>query len=172
VLRGIESRSKGSAVAATRARCRPNRRRSTFESSTAVANPSKKSGNGHRRTGPRVPARRNTSRSSTRPKRLQHLCGAAGWGILQHLRRDAERRTVRRKRRQLPFHVGTGIKRHRDHVRRGAEHIRVEAVDDAFAPAGICKPPEHIAEHGRVEQTLGRFTADDAAGEERAVVAR
>jgi hypothetical protein len=37
----------------------------TVEWSSAVSNPSKKSGSGHRRTGPRAPPRRNTSRSIT-----------------------------------------------------------------------------------------------------------
>ena len=52
----------------------------TIARSSAVSSPSKKSGIGHRRTGPRVPPRRNTSRSNT-GRNACNICAAPGGGF-------------------------------------------------------------------------------------------
>jgi hypothetical protein len=107
---------------------------------------------------------RNTLHHGT--KRWQHL-RCAGRGILQHLRRYTERRAVRGQRGELPIHVGSGVKRHRDHAWRSPEHVTVEAIEHAPAPARFREDSKHVVRKRAVQQTLGRLVAHNTAGKER-----
>jgi len=67
-------------------------------------------------------------------QRAQHLSDALR-RTLEHVRGDAELRSVRRERQELALQVRRRIERDGDHLRRGREHVRVETVDDPTTAA-------------------------------------
>jgi hypothetical protein len=73
---------------------------------------------------------------------------------------------MRREREEFPLQVRGRIEGDCDHLGRGREDVRVEAVDDPSAAAGLRKAHEDVAEHGPVEQPLGCFAGKHPAGEE------
>ena len=72
-----------------------------------------------------------------------------------------------RERRQLSFEVWPGVERHGDHRRRRRKHVRIQTIDEAAATTRVGKPQKHLAKHRGVEETLGCFGTQHAAGEER-----